>query len=112
MMRIFNKSNVIKHVGDVSLNIGANVVKEEEWAKVKKHPVVKGWLDMGTVEVEEGDLSDINEIKPISKAVEVIESTFDEKQLLEWKEQADRKGVKEAIDKQIAYLNEEGEGDE
>ena len=112
MLTIYNRFSQIKHVGPVTLNIGANEVPEEDWEQVKTHPIVKGWIKDGNVEVEKGDLDDITKIVPVDKAVEVIESTFDKEQLLEWKEQAERKTTADAIDDQLEYLEKEPEGDE
>jgi len=112
MLTIINHFAQIKHVGNVSLNIGPNEVEEEDWEKVKTHPIVKGWVKEGKVEVQKGNLEDITEIVPVEKAVEVIESTFDKEKLLEWQEQAERKTTKDAIKEQLEYLEKDPEGDE
>lgn len=111
-MRIFNHFNQIKHVGSVTLNIGANEVSDEDWEQVNTHPIVRDWIKSGKVEIEKGDLEDITKITPMDKAIEVIESTFDKAKLEKWLKDAERKGVKEAIEKQIEYLEKKPEGNE
>lgn len=106
-MRIYNHTNQIKHLNGVTLNIGPNEIDEDQWSKALEHPITKHLVEMGEVEAEEGDLGDISEITPISKAVSIIEMTFDQEKLAEWKDQDDRKGVQKAIDDQLEKLKEE-----
>lgn len=108
-IRILNHTKHIKHVGNVSLNIGGNEVNEKDWDVVSKHPIVKIWLENGDVEVEKGDLEDITKIVPANKAVLVIETTFSQGKLQKWLETETRKTVIDAIEKQIEYLEKEKE---
>lgn len=103
-MRIYNNSNYILHVGELSLPPGASEVPEGAWEKVARHPLMETWLDLGQVEVEKGDLADITTVKPASKAMKVIESTFDEEKLQAWAKSEKRSTVVAAIQEQLAYL--------
>lgn len=114
MLTIINHFAQIKHVGNVSLNIGPNEVEEKDWEAVKTHPIVKGWVKEGKVEVKDGTIEDLSEITPVDKAVELVEATMDKEKLLKWAETDDRKTTQKAIEEQIAYLEDDGKdkGDE
>ncbi|MFT9496372.1 hypothetical protein [Anaerosolibacter sp.] len=111
-MRVINHSKYIKHVEEISLNIGGNEVDEKAWEKATQHPIVKGWIENGDVEVEQGDLEDITKITPGSKAIAIIETTFSQEKLQKWQETEKRKAVLEAINKQIEYLNQQNDKEE
>lgn len=104
-MRVFNKTDKIKHVGSVSLNIGANKVDDDAWNEVKEHPIVKHWIKKKDIEVQDGDLEDISKITPVEKAIEVIKSTFSQEKLQKYKKDETRKTAIAAIDDQLEYLN-------
>lgn len=106
-MIIKNNSKYILHVGKLSLNIGPNEVEENEWDKVKDHPLVKIWVEKKDIEIKEGSIKDVTKLHA-DEAIEVIEYTFDSKKLEEWKEKEDRKTVIAAIEKQLKELKEGG----
>lgn len=114
MLTIINHFSQIKHVGSVSLNIGPNEVEKDNWATVKTHPIVKGWVKNGKVEVKDGKINDLSEITPVDKAVGLVETTMDKEKLLKWAKTDDRKTTQKAIKDQIAYLEDDGKnkGDE
>lgn len=105
-MRVYNNTDHILHVGEISLPPGVSPVAEKDFEKVAKHPIVQAWVELGHVEIESGDLSDIADVKPTSKAIKVIESTFDVGKLEVWAKKDDRKAVLAAIDEQREYLSE------
>jgi len=108
-MRVYNNTDHILHVGNISLPPGVSEVVEKDWEKVAKHPVVQSWSDLEQVEIESGDLADITDIKPASKALKVIESTFDVEKLKAWAKAEDRPAVLAAIKEQIKYLGEKSD---
>ncbi len=108
-MRVFNNTDKIKHVGSISLNIGANEVPQKDFDEVKDHPIVKYLIKEKHIEVQDGDLEDISKITPVDKAIEVIKSTFSQDKLQKFKETETRKTAIAAIDEQIDYLNKKAE---
>ncbi|ABR46649.1 hypothetical protein Amet_4360 [Alkaliphilus metalliredigens QYMF] len=106
---VINNSKFIKHVGEVTLNIGANEVEKKDWDKESKHPIVKDWLKDKVVEVKEGLIEDISEITPAGKAIEIVQTTFSQEKLQKWSEQEERKTVLEAIQKQLKEAIKSGE---
>ncbi len=111
-MRVWNKTEHIKHIGPVTLNIGANEIDEKDWSRVEKHPIVKHLTSKGLIKAEEGNLENVADITPADKAIELVESTFSQEKLQKWLETETRKGVKAAIEKQIESLNPSQEDDE
>ena len=106
---------------------GLNELTEKEWEILKKHPDViermkKDIVDpkRGTVKMLEivtetkktdnGDNGEatISELG-IKKAQELVKETFSTELLREWKESETRKGVIDAIDKQLAAIDKERE---
>lgn len=106
-MIIKNNSNHIRHIGRITLNIGPNEVKKNEWEKVKEHPFIKLWLEDGTIEIKEGSIKDITKLNA-TDAIEVVEYTFNSKTLEKWLKEEDRKTVIAAIEKQLKELKEGG----
>lgn len=104
---IINNTKYVKHIGEVSLNIGANVIEEEKYNAVKEHPIVKRLIEDGDIEVQEGNLDDITKVTPGSKAIKVVETTFSKETLQKWLDTETRKSVVEAINKQLEYLKKE-----
>lgn len=105
-MRIYNNTNYILHAGKVSLPPGVSEVFEKDWEDVASHPIVASWLDLEQVEIEKGDLTNITTIKPASKALKVVESTFDVTKLKTWGKKEKRPAVLAAIEEQIKYLGD------
>ena len=105
-MRVYNNTNQILHVGKISLPPGVSEVLENDFKEVNKHPIMQSWIELGQVEVENGDLTDIADVKPASKALKVIESTFNAEKLEAWSEKEKRSPVIAAIQEQIKYLSE------
>ena len=103
-MVVNNKSNFIKHIDNVILNIGPNEIGKGEWEKAKKHPFVSFWIEKGEIEVKEGSIEDITKVNA-NEAIEVVEYCFNKKKLEEWKTKESRKTVLEAIENQINELD-------
>lgn len=101
---VINNTKFIKHIGGVSLNIGANELEKADWDKEAKHPFVKRWIEKGDVEVKDGTIEDISGIVPADKAIQIVQTTFSKDRLQKWAKQEKRKTVSEAIQKQLAEL--------
>ncbi len=125
--------------GLLQIKPGVNNIPDKIWKKVAENPTIKQKMGAGYLKIaaeapekpkskvsdesqldldgegEEGNvsLSDMN----ATEATELINETFDEDLLLEWKKDETRKGVLKVLDEQIELveLGEDGEeedGDE
>ena len=100
--------------GPLVIRPGANAIKDSDWNELKKHPTVQKMLSAGFFKVlldkdppakEEGadevfDLASVNS----KKATEIVENTLDESLLTSWMQAEDRKGVLNAIEKQLEKI--------
>jgi hypothetical protein len=122
-----NKTNVIMVSRTIRLGPGNNQIDDKEWERVqgdKMPPALKAMLDEGTVEVVGGTsggdtggamvggstgTTPLTNTYPLAglnerEATKVVSDTFDNSALETWLTLERRKGVKEAIRKQIAEL--------
>ncbi|MGY4689340.1 hypothetical protein [Salibacterium sp. K-3] len=130
-MLVQNKGKYIRHAAGVRLLPGANQISVADWKRFSGHPIAKRWIDKSeivtfekesadekeSVEDETGDDTEgaqsVTEINA-NPAVELVKDTFEPELLTKWKqeeqEKDNRKTVIDAIDKQLAELNGEGDG--
>lgn len=89
---------------------GPNEVSVEAWAKAADHPIVKTWLEDGTLEVFGEDKptkapEDILVELHHKSAEKTARETIDIKLLKKWHAKEKREKVKKAIEKQIEELS-------
>lgn len=105
---------------------GVNEIPIETVRAIQSHPasanVLERKVQNGTIEILQMDYADIEGVatdkaatihySPI-KAIKLVNACFDISELKRWKDRdlgADRKEIRNAIDRRIAYLNEQEEG--
>lgn len=103
---------------------GVNEVDAKKWEEFSKSPAIKHHIAEG--EIEELDLPNAHEGSPVQiddlnqkEALALVKATFDSKLLERWAENESRKGVLDALEKQMDAIKlkkkddeEENEGDE
>jgi hypothetical protein len=100
---------VIATGSTIQLSPGVNPVPDEEWAHVEAHPMIQLHFKLGDLEVVRSKANDDNPLKSLSpsKAIKVVGETYDPRVLAAWKAAEARKPVVEAIDLQLATIDEE-----
>lgn len=111
---------------DLWIHEGVNLVPLETVRAIQSHPqsaqVLERKVLTGSIEILEMDYADIEGVasdkaatihySPI-KAIKLVNASFDVEELKVWRSRdvgADRAEVRKAIDRRIAYLNEQEEG--
>ena len=106
---------------------GVNEVDAKKWEEFKLSPAIKHGISEG--EIEEVDLPSAHDDSPVQisdlnqkEALALVKATFDMTLLERWAESESRKGVLDALEKQIDAVKvkkpkedaegDEGEGDE
>jgi hypothetical protein len=107
----YKKANIYavpkKDGGPLVIMPGSNVVPDDVWSYVKKHPTVQSLLSAQfLVEVLDGKGKSVESLAELSgtKAVELVEKTYDEGLLESWIVSDKRKGVQKAIEKQLQRI--------
>lgn len=106
--------------GVVSLRPGVNKLEKREWELIKGHPDVKERLEKKVLEIiegpkeESGDSGETGEVETLGQlgapeAKKLVAETHNTDLLNEWLEDESRKGVKAAIEKQLADIEKERE---
>lgn len=113
-------SDYINVKSGVTRNFPADI-----WAKIKDYDVVKNLLSLGALRVEneepttvtpsesapedeDSPLEDLTSITnlPVSKAMQLIEDSFDVDQLKRWHERENRIKIRNALMKRVAAITE------
>lgn len=134
----WNKSNVMSvgaglpDASVIQFMPGVNEFTKEQWEKVSAHPEIKKRMETEVVDLKRGkvpmievlaekksesngDSDDDNGSAAISElgvkdAKALVGETFNTPLLREWLESETRKGVKDAIEKQLAKIEADREG--
>ena len=85
---------------------GNNVVADADWAAIKKHPLVKHYLDAEVLEEFELKGEGLKSAD-LKAAKSIVAGTYDVKLLAEWKSSETRKDVLKLIDAQFAKIEKE-----
>lgn len=85
---------------------GNNEVKDSDWAEIKKHPLVKHYLDAEVLEEFELKGEGLKSAD-VKAAKSIVAGTFDTLLLKEWKTSEKRPEVLKAIDNQFAKITKE-----
>ncbi|SFP18568.1 hypothetical protein [Salibacterium halotolerans] len=124
-MLVHNKGKYVRHAAGVRLLPGTNEISTAEWKRFSGHPIAKRLIEKDEVvtfekESSEGEAGDDTEgVQSVTEinanpAIDLIRDTFEPELLEKWKQEEEegdsRKTVIDAIDKQLAELNGEGDG--
>ena len=128
---VYNKPNLFK-IGGYRFFPGLNRISEEQWDRMKAHPLLPARFDNGDLEfvsgkgpedwnvdaksaVAEGEASeDALEENPLlgiaaKKAIKLVSLTMNHHQLAGWKKTEKRKVVLEAINSQLKKVSPDNE---
>ncbi|SFM35690.1 hypothetical protein [Salibacterium qingdaonense] len=123
-MLVQNKGKYVRHAAGVRLLPGTNEISAPEWKRFSGHPIAKRLIEKGeviTFEKDDAEGEDDNDTQAQSvteinanPAIDLVNDTYTPELLVKWKQEEEegdtRKTVIEAIEKQMAQLNGEGDG--
>lgn len=91
---------------------GNNEIPDADWEQIKKHPLLKHYIEEGTLtEVLKGGKEGLKSCS-VPEAAKIIKATYDKLLLKKWSESETRTEVKSKISAQLAMIDEKTKKDE
>jgi len=91
---------------------GNNEIPDSDWDEVKKHPLLKHYMDDGTLKEVTKPEKDNKKSREglaqydLAEATKIVKGTFDKVLLTKWFDLDNRDGLRTEINKQLALIEE------